>query len=404
MFSKIIFNYRKTKQENNKELLEDIEKKQNINKKNIFIGNILKDKLNTNKIQNVREIINKTQLENNALKKTVSAPPIMPFNINRITEKGIKIINNVYQSKYDFGRSNCTGLGDFIRGCYFLLEFCDEYKFKPKIIFNNCIMNFLVTKTYNLNLICNVLSEIKVFTNNNFSDYNIENDIILDAKTDSKNIMADFVDYVVDGSVYYGNAFIFCNSFPRNGNISRKNKEYIKNILEPIPEIKVSVKNILDELKLGAKRYIVIHIRAGDEFLKNEQYNAVDFNSAYITKIVNHIKKDISYIEMNDIANSMKNGGGGARANHFLLIADNNAIKHILKTHFPQFKILIKPITHFGEGVVLEEEKVKNTLVDFYLLSFAKGILSYSAYKHGSGFSYWCAKTFDVPYCCKYVG
>ena len=141
MFSKIIFNYRKTKQENNKELLEDIEKRQNINKKNIFIGNILKDKLNTNKIQNVREIINKTQLENNALKKTVSAPSVMPFNINRITEKGIKIINNVYQSKYDFGRSNCTGLGDFIRGCYFLLEFCDEYKFKPKIIFNNCIIN-----------------------------------------------------------------------------------------------------------------------------------------------------------------------------------------------------------------------------------------------------------------------
>jgi hypothetical protein len=397
MFSKIIFNYRKTKQENNKELLEDIEKKQHTNKKNVLIGNILKDKLNTNKIQNVREIINNAQLANNALKKTVSAPSIMPFNINRITEKGIKIINNVYQSKYDFGRSNCTGLGDFIRGCYFLLEFCDEYKFKPKIIFNNCIMNFLVTKTYNLNLICTVLSEIKVFTNNNFSDYNIENDIILAAKTDSKNIMADFVDYVVDGSVYYGNTFIFCNSFPRNGNISIKNKEYIKNILEPIPEIKVCVKNILDELKLGAKRYIVIHIRAGDEFLKNEQYNAVDFNSAYITKIVNHIKKDISYIEMNG-------AGAGSTTNHFLLIADNNAIKHILKEHFPYFKILIKPITHFGEGVVLEEEKVKNTLIDFYLLSFAKGILSYSTYKHGSGFSYWCAKTFDVPYCCKYVG
>ena len=86
MFSKIIFNYRKTKQENNKELLEDIEKRQNINKKNIFIGNMLKDKLNTNKIQNVREIINKTQLENNALKQTVSAPSVTPFNINRITE------------------------------------------------------------------------------------------------------------------------------------------------------------------------------------------------------------------------------------------------------------------------------------------------------------------------------
>ena len=61
------------------------------------------------------------------------------------------------------------------------------------------------------------------------------------------------------------------------------------------------------------------------------------------------------------------------------------------------------PITHFGEGVILEEEKVKNTLIDFYLLSQSKSIFSYSAYQHGSGFSYWCAKTFNIPYVCKYV-
>lgn len=393
MFSKIIFNYRKTKQENSKELLEHIEKKENANKKNVVITNILKDKLNAKKIQNVRELINKTQIENNALKQIFITSPIVPFNINRITGKGIKIINNVYQSKYNFGTTNCTGLGDFIRGCYFILEFCDEYNFIPKIIFNNCIMSYLVTKTYNLNLICNVLSEIKVFNNNNFSEYNIENDIILDAITDNKHIMADFVDYVVEAPAYYGNVFVFCNAFPRNGSISKKNKEYMRKILEPVAEIKLLVKNTLIDLQLTFKRYIVIHIRAGDDYLKNEHHTG--FNNEYITKIVNNIKNDLKYIETS--------AGMNAR-NHFLLIADNNAIKHIIKKQFPHFKVVIKPITHFGEGVVLEEEKVKNTLVDFYLLSFAKGILSYSAYKHGSGFSYWCAKTFDVPYCCKYVG
>ena len=63
----------------------------------------------------------------------------------------------------------------------------------------------------------------------------------------------------------------------------------------------------------------------------------------------------------------------------------------------------MNPITHFGEGVVLEEEKVKNTMIDFYLLSHSKSIFSYSVNKHGSGFSYWCAKTFNIPYVCKYV-
>jgi hypothetical protein len=70
---------------------------------------------------------------------------------------------------------------------------------------------------------------------------------------------------------------------------------------------------------------------------------------------------------------------------------------------FPEIKLLFNEITHFGEGVVLEEEKVKNTMIDFYLLSFASEIFSYSAYKHGSGFSYWCAKTYDIPYVCKLI-
>ena len=55
------------------------------------------------------------------------------------------------------------------------------------------------------------------------------------------------------------------------------------------------------------------------------------------------------------------------------------------------------------EFIVLEEEKVKNTIIDFYLLSLSNSINSYSSYEHGSGFSYWCAKTYDIPYSCKYI-
>ena len=81
-------------------------------------------------------------------------------NINVVRNKGIQIINNVYQSKYNYGKYNCTGLGDFIRGCYFILEFCDKFGFQPKIIFNNCISKFLHIKTHKLDLIQNVLRSI----------------------------------------------------------------------------------------------------------------------------------------------------------------------------------------------------------------------------------------------------
>lgn len=318
---------------------------------------------------------------------------IVPYNVERIRAKGIKIINNVYQSKYNFGRANCTGLGDFIRGSYFILEFCDEYNFEPKIVFNNYIAKFLRTKTYKLNLIHNVLAGIQIFKNNNFSAYNIINNYILDPKKDNKHIMSDFVDYVSGSICHYGNAFVFCNSFPRHQSISEKNKEYMRTMLEPIDEMKVFIQTTLHELSLRCKEYIVIHIRAGDSYLKNE---TDAFSVDYIHKLVNHIRFDIHRCSQGSSPN-MNN------TNHYLLMADNNRIKTLLQEHFPHFKMVMKPITHFGEGVLLEEEKVKNTLLDFYLLSLAGAIFSYSHYEHGSGFSYWCAKTFDIPYRCKYI-
>ncbi len=312
-----------------------------------------------------------------------------PYNIERIRAKGIQIINNVYQSKYNYGRANCTGLGDFIRGSYFLLEFCDEYNFEAKIVFNSCIAKFFKIKTRNLNLISNVLSGIDIFRNNNFGEYNIQNGFIIDPVR-NKNILAEFVDYVVDSPLAtYGNVFICCNAFPRN-DVNEKNKEYMRVLLEPVDEIKILVKNTLEEINLVCKGYIVIHIRSGDSYLKNENTH---FQDKYIYKLVNNIRMDIGKYIMS------------CKGNHtdILLIADNNIIKKKLVDYFPKFKIFMKPITHFGEGVVLEEEKVKNTLLDFYLLSFANYIMSYSCYEHGSGFSYWSAKTYNIPYFCKYI-
>jgi hypothetical protein len=146
--------------------------------------------------------------------------------------------------------------------------------------------------------------------------------------------------------------------------------------------MQLTINQTLDDLNITSKQYIVIHIRAGDSYLKEDNDT---FTNGYIHNLVNNIKNVVSLED------------------NYLLIADSNDVKKIIHKFFPNFKTLVKPITHFGEGVVLEEEKVKNTLIDFYLLSQSKSIFSYSAYEHGSGFSYWCAKTFNIPYVCKYV-
>ena len=333
--------------------------------------------------KNISNKLNLALNTGNDEKSNIEDTSIVPFDVNRIRNKGIHTINNVYQSKYNYGKSHSTGLGDFIRGCYFVLEFCHKYKFIPKIIFNNCISNFLRIKTHKLELISNVLISIDFFKSNNFSAYNIQNGIILDPVRDTKNIMADFVEYTVNSPTYYGNVFMFCNSFPID-DIPYSFKQYMRQILEPIDEIKNNVREILALLNFEEKKYNIIHVRSGDSYLKKQRNQ---FDNKYILKLVNAIRKDIqSNIDYN-----------------YLVIADNNFIKNILKNEFPNFKILIKDITHFGEGVVLEEEKVKNTIIDFYLLSLSNSINSYSSYEHGSGFSYWCAKTYEIPYVCKYI-
>jgi hypothetical protein len=85
------------------------------------------------------------------------------------------------------------------------------------------------------------------------------------------------------------------------------------------------------------------------------------------------------------------------------VISDNNEIKLLLNDEFPNIKFLVYNITHLGEGVRLENEKVKNTMIDFYLMSKSSAIYSLTSYPHGSGFSYWCAKIYGIPYKCKYI-
>ena len=65
--------------------------------------------------------------------------------------------------------------------------------------------------------------------------------------------------------------------------------------------------------------------------------------------------------------------------------------------------VQIKPITHLGYNLLVKYDAVKNTLVDFYLMSQSRHIYSYSVYTHGSGFSKWCAVLYNIPYETYYI-
>ena len=137
-------------------------------------------------------------------------------------------------------------------------------------------------------------------------------------------------------------------------------------------------------LSLIKHNYSVIHIRYGDMFLINNKMQLEE-------KYINQLKKEISeIIDKNKFKNTK-----------YLLISDNIVIKEIIVKLWNNIFTLFTDISHLGEGVILETKKVKNTMLDFYLMSNANNIYAFSVYNHGSGFSQWCAETYDIPYICK---
>lgn len=87
--------------------------------------------------------------------------------------KNIRKIVNVYQKEYN-NNLKATGFGDFIRGTYFIIQFCERYKIKCDVQLNHPFRKYL--KLYsNVSYLESVLeldfdSDLKVnfFEKNNF--------------------------------------------------------------------------------------------------------------------------------------------------------------------------------------------------------------------------------------------
>ena len=87
----------------------------------------------------------------------------------------------------------------------------------------------------------------------------------------------------------------------------------------------------------------------------------------------------------------------------YLLISDNTIIKNIIQSNYLFIKTHFNEISHTGEGIQLETNKLQNTMIDFCLFSHAINVIAFSVYKHGTGFSKWSAETYNVPYCCRFL-
>ena len=299
-----------------------------------------------------------------------------PLKILQLTKT---IIENVYQEKYKDGPA--SGLGDFIRGSYFLMQFCDN----NNIPYNINLLNHPVSQF--LNIYINkqplIYNNINKFGLTNHNPYILDNHIITNIYDHSIN--DNFIQFLSDQQAFNQQAFnqklyIYTISYPTS-TIKQKHKEYMRHVLKPCFKVASAVDDLLLNLELVKKQFTIIHIRYGDDFLiKNKK----------------EIKK--SHLEMiQNILDKLD------RSQKYLLISDNTIIKNIIQLKYPFIKTHFNEITHTGEGLHIETNKLQNTMIDFYLFSHATKIIAFSVYKHGTGFSKWCAETYNVPYCCRFL-
>ena len=282
----------------------------------------------------------------------------------------IKSITHVYQQKYIINNNivNSRGLGDFIRGSYWIMQFCKYANILFNMNINHPINNYLLNKTHEINRGVHFLDDANY-------RYNIQPKNMINAYY---GFIKSFIKYVQSLPINNGNVYVYNIGFPIL-EIEEYQRQYIRNIFTPSIMMNTYIDQQLSQLGLEKNNYNIIHIRIGDNLLV---HNTQNLNNNVLNSLINKVKGHI-----NDNEN-------------YLVLSDNKIFKDILKNNIKNnIKLLNNNISHLGEGTNLTNMQiVKDNMLEFYLMSLSKDILAYSVYYWGSGFSKWCAETYNIPY------
>jgi hypothetical protein len=290
------------------------------------------------------------------------------MSLIKLTNKNIKKIVCVYQLQ--FVNAPSPGIGDFIRGCFFVMQLTKLLNLEFELdISNHPIAKYIENSGKNPAINYDNIEFISGLNRppHLWQDTNMHLDI-------------DFANQIIDKLNNHFNSdtyAFFTYAFPIFTTFLDTGREKIKSMLMPNTFMKEYIDNTLNEMNLSRNTYATIHIRSGDQYLTNSEEMDINF--------INKIKKHINEL----IVPNKK----------YLIISDSNTLKVALKS-YPNFYIKNRRIEHLG-GQYLKSEKtigVMNTLLDFYLMSYSNTILAFSAYAHVTGFSKYCAAINKIPF------
>uniref|UniRef100_A0A6C0J1B2 Uncharacterized protein n=1 Tax=viral metagenome TaxID=1070528 RepID=A0A6C0J1B2_9ZZZZ len=256
------------------------------------------------------------------------------------------VIKQKYHNRYQTNIDNFWGIGDIIRSIYGVYKLSLKYNFKLIVdISHHPISKFLIHNDHEYSSIVNeTIDTIKFYALN-------EIDIIKELK-DKKII------YI---GLHYGLEAYESNEYEKEA------QEFIKNILQPTKEFMIEFDKINNNISF--ENLNIIHFRLGDEELVRNIVNTDNYD-VYYSKIL-HYKSD-----------------------NTLLFSDSSKFKKYIKNK-DDIKMLENEIGHIGYEK--SYDKIKNTLIEYFLLTKASKIYTYTIYGWASGFIKSINKIYDVP-------
>lgn len=279
----------------------------------------------------------------------------------------LDMIVNVYCQNYNNAPGG--GIGDFIRGSLFLIQYCIINNLRFDIDYkNHPVSKYLYKKYDKIEEEINY-DEVSYYypDNNPFNNKNID------------SFIKEFTSYInskinLNDKTFY----LFSNNYPIN-KITNLERSFIRDKFLPNTELSEFIDNRLQNLNLNEKKFNIIHIRLNDNVFKTDNIDI---------KLLDSLKYRLHNIIKILNKNNMK----------ILLLSNSNILKLKLKIHFKNLIIYTNNIGHLA--VTNNYETIKNTLVDMFIISKAVNVVALSDYGHGTGFSKYICELYNVPYKC----
>lgn len=282
------------------------------------------------------------------------------MSIENYKNDNLKKIINVYQTNY----VNCCaqGLGDYLNGCFCLLQLCTKFN----INFDIDISNHPISKYF----IINKNGDLDNIDYNGIMFYKLPDNI----RSNKYNCYNTFINYL--NSLNTETHYLFCNFDPFYP-VQEFGRNFIQERFRPNMEITNNINIILQKFNLKPKEFEIIHIRTGDKYLLNQTRQMTNYE----------VKEYKNFLLKNTVTTT-----------NYIIISDNVYLKNQLKS-FKNFFINDCDICHTGENGDKNDESLKNTVIDFFLMSHSKNIISISLKSRGgTGFSRLCGVMFNISY------